>query len=285
MRFVLALIVCALTASAVLVSTHWNDETSPADLYGTQSTQGWMARFKCDWLNQCDQYENMVARFQTLQRGSYRVNAQLHAEAVLTPENQRRAEAILECSYEDFARHEEVEIKNPASQSWVQGEAPPAALLEAAEGGDAQALWELGFQLAGGQAGDAMNVTEQEAFEYVLRAADLDHPLTQAEAGAAYLHGYWGQDIDTARAREYLRAAVDNGDTIAMLSLSKTPPADGQSLEAYAAEKLDLELQSATACYEYAAIQIAARLYTGDRGLQADPRLANHILDRVGGQR
>lgn len=230
MRFVQALIICALAASAVLVSTHWYDETSPTDLYGAQSTQGWIARFKCHWLNQCDRYENMATRFQILQRGASRVNAPIHAEPVPTPENQRRAEAILECSYEDFDGHEDIEFQFPASQNWVQGEAPPAALLEAAEDGDAQALWELGFQLAGGHAGEAMNVTEREAFEYISRAADLGHPLAQAEAGAAYLHGYWGQDIDTARAREHLRAAVDNGDTIAMLSLSQTPPTAGQSL-------------------------------------------------------
>lgn len=205
------------------------------------------------------------------------------AEPQPSPERLLHAEAILECDTTDFERTEEVVFLTSPGQAWIDGSPIPDGLLALAETGDAQAQWEIAFGLISGQTGETSRAIEEEGFAWMLRAAGNGHLDALNEVGAAHLYGYFYQDIDFDRSREFLARAADQGDPLAMLSLATMPPRSGQSLEIYASERLDYELQSARSCYRDAAILVAARLRQAGRGFEMNHELANAILDQIVG--
>lgn len=66
-----------------------------------------------------------------------------------------------------------------------------------------------------------------------------------------------------------------------MASTAILPPEDRRPLEDYAAERLDLELESARACHQDAAVLIAERLVSFGRGFEIDRGLSHAIYDRL----
>jgi hypothetical protein len=273
-------------AGAILIARYelYAPQQNGADTHH-HSAARWISSIRCNWFGDCSWISAVTMR-ESLIDGMlgqvlYGYIPPQSAEPEPSAENQARAQAILECCYQDFEQQTFLTPLTDAGQSWSSGEPPPDALVAMAEGENPQALWELGYLLATGQSGVPTPENDQQAFEYIVRAAELGHPIALAEAGAAFRFGYFDQDIDIPRAREYLRAASDQGEVVAMLTLATLPPQDGQPLEDYAVEKLELELQSATECYRDAAIMVSRRLIEGQRGLEQDQDLAEMILRRV----
>lgn len=90
-------------------------------------------------------------------------------------------------------------------------------LTEAAEGGDAQAQYELALCLMTGFCkGERIEVDSPQAFSWLMKAAEQGHAVAMENIGRAFLRGYVGADassrflhIDRAAARDWLlKAAV-----------------------------------------------------------------------------
>jgi hypothetical protein len=276
---VLAALFAAAMLALVAVERHQSTRLSHA-----WTISGAIENFSCLYLGACPGLHEYEMRAHMRKRVRDRVPAgfetPLRAEPAPSEERRAAAEAILQCNYDDFGRHFEPPFVTGPGLAWAEGEPPPAALVDLAEAGDAQAQWELGYGMASDRAFAGQH-TMAESFAWIMRAADGGSAAAQAEAGAAFAFGEFDQDIDFARARSLLRAAVAQGEPAAMASLAILPPEDRRPLGDYAAERLDLELESARACHQDAAVLIAERLVSFGRGFEMDMDLSHAIYDRL----
>lgn len=204
------------------------------------------------------------------------------AEPEPTPSRQNRLNTLLSCSNDELSASSEYRWPTQNSLYWDEDAPPPPMMIERAEAGDAEVMFDLAYGYLSGQSDLEDNEADALGFEWLLRAAEHGHTLAQNELGAAYSYGYFGQNIDYPTARQYLLAASESGDPLAMLSLALLPPEQGQDLSQYAEARLELELRSAELCHAEALAHIVDRLRYG-RGLTADPVLAQRIAQRVTG--
>jgi len=281
MRLIIVLAAMFAAAMLALVALERHQTTS---LSHGWTVSGAVEDFSCRYLGECSWLRDYEMRASMRKGLRDRVPAgfetPLRAEPAPSAERRAAAEAILQCSYEDFDRTAERAFLTVTGLEWAESEPAPGALIALAEAGDPQAQWELGYGIASDQAFTGEHTMEQ-GFDWVLRAADAGHPVAQSQAGAAFAFGYYDQDIDFARARSLLRAAAAQGEPAAMASLAILPPEDRRPLQDYAAERLDLELESARACHQDAAVLIAERLVSFGRGFEIDRDLSHAIYDRV----
>lgn len=204
------------------------------------------------------------------------------AEPQPSEDRQERLQSLLTCSNEQILENETYSWPTERSLYWNEGSSPPPMMIERADAGDAETMFDLGFGYLSGHS----DMEDEEAgsigFAWLLRAADQGHQIAHTEVGAAYAFGYFGQNIDYPMAREHLTLASEAGESMAMLTLALLPPAQGEDLPAYAEARLELELRSAELCYDEAIAHIVERLRQG-RGLTPDSELASRIARRVMG--
>ena len=204
------------------------------------------------------------------------------AEPDPDPHRQERVRNLLNCTQE--ARYEAGNYDWPTQESlyWQEGSPPPPTMIERAERGDADTMFDLGFGYLSGHSHLQGLAQEEAGLEWLHRAADEGHMIANTELGATYMYGYFGQHVDYAVARRFLSEAVQSGDPMAMLSLALLPPEPGEQLHEYAERRLELELRSAELCYDQAIAHIVTRLEAG-RGLEPDPKLARVITYHIAG--
>lgn len=202
------------------------------------------------------------------------------AEPQPSEDRQERLQSLLTCSNEQILESETYSWPTERSLYWNEGSSPPPMMIERADAGDADTMFDLGFGYLSGHSDLEDEEAESIGFAWLLRAAEQGHMTAHTEVGAAYSFGYYGQNIDYPAAREHLTLASEAGDSMAMLSLALLPPAQGQDLSDYAEARLELELRSAELCYDEAIAHIVERLRQG-RGLTPDSELASQIARRV----
>ncbi len=103
----------------------------------------------------------------------------------------------------------------PAPQEAAAPTAEIAALVEAAEGGDAAAQNDLGVKYAHG---DGVLKDEKEGVKWFRKAADQGHTEAFGNLGIAYAHGI-GVPKDEKEAAKWYRKAADQGDAAAQADL------------------------------------------------------------------
>lgn len=204
------------------------------------------------------------------------------AEPAPDPDRQAQLESLLSCTNEDLSEGSSYTWPTRNSLYWTEGAPPPPVMLERAEAGDADTLFDLGFGYLSGHSDLEDTQATEQGFAWMIRAAEHGHVMAHTELGAAYAFGYFGQNVDYPAARRHLSAAVEAGDPVAMLSLALLPPEQGQDLRQYAQARLELELRSAGLCHDEAIAHTIARLRSG-RGLAPDPQMADRIARRVTG--
>lgn len=204
------------------------------------------------------------------------------AEPEPTQDRQSRVQNLLLCTNETLFAVSEYDWPTQRSLYWNAGEAAPIALVERAENGDADSMFDLAYGYLSGHSDLSAEESDQIGFEWLLRAAENGHLLANAESGAAYAFGYYRQNIDSQSARRFLNIAVEAEDPVAMLTLALLPPAPGEDLPDYADNRLELELRSAELCYSEGLAHIIRRLRSA-RGFELDFLLANRIARRANG--
>ncbi|MBL4538233.1 MAG: sel1 repeat family protein [Oceanicaulis sp.] len=205
------------------------------------------------------------------------------AEPEPTEERQARLQNLLLCTNEAFSDVSEYDWPTERSLYWNEGEAAPIALVERADNGDADSMFDLAYGYLSGHSDLTAEASDQTGFEWLLAAAENGHMVANSEVGAAYAFGYFGQNIDYPAARRFLNLAVEAEDPVAMLTLALLPPAPGEDLSDYADNRLELELRSAELCYIEGLAHISRRLQSPTRGLETDVLLANRIARRATG--
>jgi hypothetical protein len=205
------------------------------------------------------------------------------AEPEPTEERQARVQNLLLCTNEALSEVSEYDWPTERSLYWNEGEAAPIALVERAENGDADSMFDLAYGYLSGHSNQSDEMSDQMGFEWLLAAAENGHIVANSEVGAAYAFGYYGQNIDYPAARSFLNTAAEAEDPIAMLTLALLPPAPGEDLSDYADNRVELELRSAELCYIEGLAHISRRLHSSARGFEADVPLANRIARRATG--
>ncbi|PWE16795.1 hypothetical protein DDZ18_11405 [Marinicauda salina] len=194
------------------------------------------------------------------------------AEPAFDPSLAPLLESAGQCTVADYEHTHSFVPAESLEERWDAENGPSEHLIAQAEAGNPRAQFNLGYSIAAfGEVED-----EGEAFEWIQRAAEGGYPPAMTEVGAALTYGYLDQEQDLERARPWLEQAAENGEALSMFTLSRLPPAEGESVETYAVRRLRLELESAALCHREAGLAIADRLDTG-RGLPEQPWLANHL--------
>lgn len=159
---------------------------------------------------------------------------------------------------------------------------PSPELSEAAEAGDAEAMFELGVYYALVSADEG---SQTQAGIWLEQAAMAGQAEAQIEIGVGYAAGYYGVTENTDLARAWLVAAAENGEARAQQALAGLYE-DGRAEPPLGETRSPMELaialrvEAGRQCFPAALRDLAQALETG-RGLPRDAQTAARLEDLV----